>query len=326
MPRVIANEGINVQSDSSKVKTGNDISTYTYIHVGPVKTGTSSIQCNLQANRHLEHDSYLFLGKREHQCNNYQPLPRRKYINAQQLVFGYFLRGWLKQLDKNPDFQNFVNKWRDEMEERNDKGVNTIISAEEFCGLIDINHDDERAKLFVDFLQDSPQILKFQVMYRDYFDWVVSMHNWDEWSTAIGKKKLDSFQGYSLASIIGSKYIHAVSTDNESGLKNKAVSHFGCSPYNMWSYLKSILPLFREDKASIDVLNMFNGDGDIGTKYICSLPHTTYACNKTSQMDFGTSNPSQTNTIHADRIATEAWDQGLFFDSSTVKTRRKDVT
>ena len=37
--------------------------TYLVIHVGPVKTGSSSIQCNLQVNEFLALSNYEYLGK-----------------------------------------------------------------------------------------------------------------------------------------------------------------------------------------------------------------------------------------------------------------------
>jgi len=53
----------NASATTPTAANNNNDSTHLFIHVGPVKTGSTSIQCNLQVNPFLKVDSYYFLGK-----------------------------------------------------------------------------------------------------------------------------------------------------------------------------------------------------------------------------------------------------------------------
>jgi hypothetical protein len=123
---------------SSPNGTTNTNGTYLFIHLGPVKTGTSSIQCNLQANPFLKNSSYVYIGKKERLCaaSKWGPLPK-KYFNVQSFVFQYILRGWLIQDAHQP----YVQSFKKNMKARNDKGIHTIISGEEFCAVMMLNND-----------------------------------------------------------------------------------------------------------------------------------------------------------------------------------------
>ena len=116
----------------------SDIGTRLFIHVGPVKTGSSSVQCNLQVNPFLKDSSYDFMGRMERpnicpQTNHRKT--KQKFWDMQEFVFRYVLRGWLKQ----DQFQGYVRKFKAYLQSNADNAINTIISAEEFCGLLQLD-------------------------------------------------------------------------------------------------------------------------------------------------------------------------------------------
>ncbi len=270
------------------------------------------------------------------------------------------------------------------MELRHRRRIHTIFSAEEFCGLRQLplgkfhesltdrnshrdddlsgngtrSDDDHRVEWMVDFLQSTPQHVRFQVMYRDYFDWVASIFAWSEYSRVLGKTK-ENFkafgadeEGSTMSSIVDWKYLDDVLAvevadvdDNDQWDDGVAAdddqnNSIGCSPYNMWTFLNKLLPYFDEGRASIQILDLFHdrrirdargdtiddeGEDDVGTKYVCNLPNATTACARTRRIAFRKSNPTPIDSIHADRIAMAAWKAGLFADPEFVDSRRKAV-
>lgn len=81
-----------------------------FIHVGPVKTGSSSIQCNLQVNPFLHESSYEYMGRRENVCvpTRHRLTKGGRFTNLRAFVFQYILRGWLKQ----DQFQDYVEEFK----------------------------------------------------------------------------------------------------------------------------------------------------------------------------------------------------------------------
>jgi hypothetical protein len=70
----------------------SDIGTRLFIHVGPVKTGSSSVQCNLQVNPFLKDSSYDFMGRTERpnicpQTNHRKT--KHKFWDMQEFVYRY---------------------------------------------------------------------------------------------------------------------------------------------------------------------------------------------------------------------------------------------
>jgi hypothetical protein len=96
--------------------------TYLIIHVGSVKTGSSSIQCTLHANPFLEQSSYDYIGRFKRVCASKNPgaLKRlNQYTNVQVFVFQYILRGWLIQ----DQFQGYVQNFQQYMQRRKEQGI-----------------------------------------------------------------------------------------------------------------------------------------------------------------------------------------------------------
>jgi len=289
-------EGEGVEATEKNVTNNTSL----IIHVGPVKTGTTSIQCNLHINPFLKESSYEYLGKDSEGCEptHYRQQNYHKLISVRVLIFEHILRGRLKQ-----SANEYVESVKKMLENKNNKGINTIISAEEFCGLRLANKN--ALQDFVDFLNSIKQTIRFKVVYRDFFEWALSSHYYYQ------QIKLPvSFTGKSLFSIGHKKSQHIFFGTKE------------CSPYRMWSVLKSILPTFQ--RAHLDILN-FHEKGDLSKRFICSLPHADAACKGSNRINLEISRSTDYNQIHADRIATAVWRKELFFNSSAVKNRRKEI-
>jgi hypothetical protein len=156
---------VELASNATRLNDDNSNETYLFIHVGPVKTGSSSIQCNLQVNPFLKNSSYIYLGKRERLCaESNLGTPPGKLFNVQRFVFQYILRGWLVQDAHQP----YVQSFKEGMEKHHDKGMHTIMSGEEFCAVMMLN--DELFQMFVDLLDSLDQHVRFQVVYRYFFE------------------------------------------------------------------------------------------------------------------------------------------------------------
>ena len=285
-----------------------------FIHVGPVKTGSSSIQCNLQVNRFLKKSSYEFMGRKESICpeSEYRQLKRNKdYYNLQEFVNQYILRGWLKQ----EQFQDYVTNFKKTFRSKDKEGINTIFSAEEFCLLLKLeppySDEDDRLQQFANLLNDIPQTIIFQVFYRHYFDWALSYYNF------YGLHPIRSDFKRSPGS--------AASITTETNFFGGKLEQHVCSPNAMLSFLKDkLIPLL--DRASVEVFD-FHGDGDdLANRYICGLPDAEVACEETrANLNLKKARVTETDQIHADRIAMAAWEKGMYSNSEAVKNQRQKV-
>lgn len=274
-----------------------------FVHVGPIKTGSSSIQCNLQVNPYLSESSYEYMGRRETDriCPPTKyPLTKRKFWNLQAFVYQYILRGWLDQ----EVHQGYVETFKTEFRNKYDNGINTIFSAEEFCGLLSLDppesNDDHRLRLLANLLNDIPQSITFQVFYRHHFDRALSYYMFME---TYGKQKISTMHQKPMISILDTNLF-----EDE------------CTPYNMWKFLQDkLIPLL--DRAHLEVFN-FHGD-DLAVRYICSLPDAQAACDKSKTLQLARARPTKKDIVHSDRIATAAWEKDMYLNNSSVKNQRK---
>ena len=300
------------ESIAANISIGTNITSFTnlIIHVGPVKTGSSSIQCNLQVNPYLRRSSYKYMGRREIQCSPYPKglQMQNKFMNLQSFYDQYIRRGWLE--NDNPAHQKYVQEFKHGMVERHNDGINTILSAEEFCLLLPINNGSDEEKYFDNRWKEFARLLNhvkeqdisFRVFYRHYFDWAVSEYTFCElW------KKPKSFKDKELLSILDAEHMHTVG---------------GCNPFKTWTFIKSKLALFN--RTTVEVFN-FYGKGDLAQRFICSLPNADEACEGSKKIKLDVARPTDVDKLHADRIATGAWKQERFSNASAVKHRREYV-
>ena len=103
-----------------------------------------------------------------------------------------------------------------------------------------------------------------------------------------------------------------------------------CSPYVIWKFLRDkLLPLL--ERGRLEAFD-FHGDGDGGrgddpaTRYVCHLPDSREACARTREgLRLAPARRTKTGTLHADRIATAAWDRGLYKNAAAAQKQRKQI-
>jgi len=284
-----------------------------FIHVGPGKTGTSSIQCNLQTNPFLKSSNYSYLGRleRNETCpttTNMHPLvrPAGDFINVQALVFQYILRGWFSQ----DLFQDYVINFKSRMMKLFEDGAHSILVAEEFVALTTDNMSDTLWELFAGFL-DIQQDVTFLVTYRDYFDWTVSVFTFG--LTYLFEKKFKTFLRPQTPSILDMdvQQMH-FSTDVMKG-----------SPYKVWSTLRS--KVASNNIGDVSVFNYHDGGEDLPTRFVCSLPNTKTACNGSKNYTLERARVTDLDLLHADQIAMAAWKADLYFNKTAIVNDRVKV-
>ena len=280
-----------------------------FFHVGPIKTGSTSIQCNLLVNPFLNESSYQYLGK-----NSQKICPPTTYPhNRKHYELDRFINNlWRGKLSTPEKTKKYAPQFTDLFQTKFNNGVNTILSGEEACLFLEYT---DFLQNFATLLNGIPQQVTFQVVYRHFFEWSLSVYQYHEISL---KGRASSME----------------KTPMESILDQSAKNNFlqspppKCSPHKLWRFLQEqLLPLL--DRGSMEVFN-FHGDTgeqhDLGTRYICNLPNAQVACQKSKeQLQLGKANPTNTAVLHADRIATAAWNKQLFKDQSGTRTKRGKV-
>ena len=170
--------------------------------------------------------------------------------------------------------------------------------------------NDDRMQLLANLLNSIPQSTTFQVFHRYHFDWALSSYNFGEvW----GKKNHQSLNNDPMRSILDSEDIFIESDRMGSS----------CSPVAMWRFLRDkLIPLL--DKGSVESFN-FHGD-DLVTRYICNLPESQAACEKSrTSLHLETARPTNIDIIHSDRIAKGAWTKGMYTNTSAARNQRKKI-
>jgi len=299
--------------------------TFLYIHIGPPKTGTTSLQCNLSHNKFLPQDSYHYIGQAETRCEGLAKIPKENFFADIHTPLKSAKRFTLYLLGKKNDIPFYPDGFKELLQQNHEKGIDTIISGEY---LEKISRDDIPFKRLTDILLELPQKVQFVVTHRYFFDWKQSFYNWITlvYFGGLGykQKKFMEFQGESMVSII----------DNRGFTLSKIFANDTITPYNTWNNLNMKLQLLNKqyngtiaDKFSISVINFHGSDmsKDLGTTFICMLPHASYSCNKTRKLEFGKSRPTQSNKLHSDRIAAAAWEEKLFYNATAVKKKRNKV-
>lgn len=147
--KVTRDETENPQSDTRPI---------VFLHVGPHKTGTTTIQNSFDSNPVLQKDNYRYLGMRN-------PPPERD-------SFG--VRTSLRQFraKKSP---LFIKKLKTAMS----SGDDLIVSAEDFCVLLDAVDENgvNFFTLLATALQESNRQVHVAVGYRRYYEWLISLYN-----------------------------------------------------------------------------------------------------------------------------------------------------
>lgn len=318
------------QASTAAATKKEEKGTRLFIHVGPEKTGSSSIQCNLQVNPFLKESSYEFMGREEHSaiCPKTSHRKKRgKFMDVIAFVDRYILRGWLKQ----DQFQDYVTTFKTDFRSKADAGINTILSAEQFCGLLSLDppesEADDRLHQFANLLNDIPQSVTFQVVYRHYFDWALSKYSF---SQIYRRERELSMHKKPMLSVLDERDFFVGGPGRSPSLVGSSGS---CSPHGLWVFLREkLIPLL--DRGSLEVFDFHGheqgaadgGGDDLPTRYICHLPDAEAACERSrAHLRLKRARPTNHDILHSDRIARAAWEGGMFANASAVSNRRRQT-
>ena len=247
-PRV-SNNGNHSKSTDATTKP------YFILHIGPPKTATTYIQCNLQklSKGLAEDDSYYFVGKN---CPN----TKAEMQNGEKSIPGHFLMMGLN--DANPH-----NRGYDLLKARMDyhrlKGDNMIYSNEALTNhLIDQNSTWDCFQTML-----SGWNVRVVIGYRHYFDWIRSFYyQTHKQNQKLHQKWPNQGNGKPHPSFISFLDYHIRRRESgdlsiDGGFQNEAYGHhLTLSAYNKYS------PHFDD----IQFLNMYD-DEDLITDFVCRI-------------------------------------------------------
>lgn len=172
---------------SSNDKTATPSRPVAFLHVGPRKTGTTSIQTalfELSKRGVLSQDNYVFLGKPESNITADDQWSFHNYIHE--------CMGLISEAKKDEEFCQGVQQWiHTKLQEHASQGHNLIWSDEDVLRAVQNQPQylRELAHLFQDFE------IKVVVGYRLYYEWILSEY-YQEQKQGIGKHTKHRMQTY----------------------------------------------------------------------------------------------------------------------------------
>jgi len=283
------------------------------LHIGPHKTGSTSIQCTLTHYQNiLKEDSYFYIGKKpaEARCPGV-----KLNENAVDHDLAVAFQRNMKKLSKKKHLSNVIDKFSASLDYHFRKGENVIISIEEFATMSD---SGSWQLLFNDLKRWDVRVV---ITYRHYFEWLLSAYN--SMHKPLPRRK--NTMKWPNDRNQGGFYIPTFAAYFDKVLEGDSVSSDGV-------YFRESRPIVdtfvtparavREAKkyfSNVDVMNM--KDGDVVENFICSIPGADRSCSEIhqSQKLFDVANPSV--PLHFDMLAMAAYDMGLVDKSNEDFTR-----
>ena len=143
------------------------------IHVGLPKTGTSSIQCQLQVNPFLNSSNYVYLGQwQKRGCPRSllkQKKPGVSYHKMRQVVHGELIKM------RNGAQSRALEKSLEELYARN---YHAVLSSEAFHSYLD--KGDDVWNFLASYTKQIPHKVTFVMTYRRYYEWFFSCKCFDD--------------------------------------------------------------------------------------------------------------------------------------------------
>ena len=295
----------------------NDNDGLLVLHIGPSKTGTSSLQCSLQTTPFLAKSSYRYVGRNEVQCSpGRYPVYNAVSNNDFNLLFTIAYKLVFLNSTKARD----GIKKRLSMIRQKNHTTSAILSAEEFSAM------PYRHKSFWGTLHDaiSPYKGKTRVVvtYRHLHEIMVSSYSEDIIGRTTDRhwtdKDIISFPEY-WANIKGKKHGIPMTSDL-------------IASYEKHSFTNITVFNFHGDSDSdSDSGRPKNGD-DLIVRFICDLPNAEEACKAykndsvVNGMDpAARSRPSHKAYAQYDRIAKAAHSKGMLCNYNLTALDRKSA-
>lgn len=285
------------------IKTKSPNSTakpYFILHIGPSKTATTYIQCNLQklSKGLADDDSYYFVGKK---C----PKSDSKMENNESDIPGHYL---ILALNENNTHNRGYEALKSRMDYHRLKGNNIIYSNEAFGNhLIDQNSTwDCLQSMF------SGWNVRVVIGYRHYFDWIRSFYYQNNKQNAkLNKKWPHQDNGQAHPSFLSFLEYH---------LERKETGDLIVDDSNAFGHHLTI-SAYRKFAFHFDDIHFLNlhDNGDIISDFVCRiLPTADETCRKLSTNDKETSNLGKraSQSFDAQRISEAAFDKGYISKNS----------
>jgi hypothetical protein len=287
------------------------------MHIGPRKTGTTTIQCSLPKLL-LEEDGFLFLGKVSDCYILYKELQKKKdFINIDDL--SYF---FIKHFSNNETYcddtclqtlrtEHFSRKLIQVLDNAKQRGLDVVMSDEGYM--------DQLAGIpaFREVLKGWH--VKVVGVYRRYYQWVPSSYNSKH--KPLWKRKdraaLHQWPGVEKGETIPTLSNVLAGTLAEDDRK----APWGEFVLEKIHTMASIYP-------DVTVINMHDPNGLLH-KFVCDVMQANHSCKALQGNGFLSKSRNPSRPLHHDRIAVAAYKAGLFnrsFDRTNVRKaiRKRD--
>ena len=316
----IGSTNLMVSPISEKMDAGRDDEPFLVFHIGPHKTATSTTQCDLSYHRDLlyEKASVAYLGRRYYMlCENKEAATNMPAINTRDLL------ECLEEhsLNKPCNQQKIWVKFENILERLSGENITVIISDEAFSRM---KATPENMRLLRSTLNKFyPGQVRISLVYRRYFEFILSVHNEIYKPLGRGESKAwpsEDQGGYILHPFV--TFYEMFEKQHFFGLaERKAEKYF---PYVQQAALQHVHPVeylqrfWSDSLNTVQIFNMPLVRNDVSTSYVESIltrgKANVFQQGKMEVKLLNKTKPSRSNpslNLDLDRLAVTAKEIGL---------------
>mmetsp|Transcript_21506 Transcript_21506/g.26387 ORF Transcript_21506/g.26387 Transcript_21506/m.26387 type:complete len:509 (-) Transcript_21506:314-1840(-) len=288
------------------------------IHVGPPKTGTSTIECQLQVNQFLNASKYKYLGQWETTC------PRSLLNKKKTEDFYHPMRKVVSFELINGNMGGLTQRLKQSLDTLYAQDYNAIVSSEAFQYYL--TKGEGAWKFLASFTEQIPHKVTFVMTYRIYYEWLFSYHYYVEYHQVNSRQQ--SWEPSTTDSIFD--FVKKIGLDVEverhdsTGPKNETLTKLKgesatvvpaqSSPIQ---YFRSFTKYFGRDNVVVFSMHGGNKGDDMVSRFICDVfPDSKEACKGTTEDAINNPLPisniaTSYDRIFGDRIGVAAYEKGL---------------
>eukprot|EP00547_Thalassionema_nitzschioides_P008598 CAMPEP_0194226538 /NCGR_PEP_ID=MMETSP0156-20130528/42062_1 /TAXON_ID=33649 /ORGANISM="Thalassionema nitzschioides, Strain L26-B" /LENGTH=520 /DNA_ID=CAMNT_0038958919 /DNA_START=82 /DNA_END=1644 /DNA_ORIENTATION=+ len=305
------------------------------LHIGPHKTATSTIQCEMTYYQSLMESvgNFTYLGRQYGECKNKSTLLKYNNINvnSRDLVRCLDNHNALSPCNSTKDWRNFEKA----LSKMSHVRQNVLLSDEAFSRM-KLNNSSSLELLFHTIHKHKFRF-KVILVYRHYFSWLLSQYN-EHYKPLLSRSKYQIWP-----SIEGGKYIkpfieYYASHHNKNSTSSRtdgrnyqsAANALGLHPvaYLIKQWTNNQIP-FAPKESDILAIDMHNNDNNYGIvlNFVLTALSEEIAeeLNRHKQDNANDTVPSRSNpslNLDFDRMAVKARELGLFPDHDLFTRRR----
>lgn len=340
VPTSLTRDSPSIMDKRSTKAVSTDNRPVFVIHVGPHKTATSSIQCEMSYYQSLleSFGNFAYLGRRYGECRSKSRIP--KYDNMTIKT-----RDLVRCLDRHTDYSpcNMTREWRNfeqTLDELSRARQNVLLSDEAFSRMKLKTNKNYSSNLEILFqsIQNHGFQLKIVLVYRHYFSWLLSQYNehykplasrsqYQIWPTNKGGKYIKSFTEY-YASLNKNS---TASSANGSRNYQKAANDLDLHPvaYLKKQWTNDRIP-FSPKESDVHIIDMHNSDNPIVFNFVRRAV-SEHVAKELERFKLGDQEevPQRNNpsvNLDFDRLAVQARELGLVPIHDDQFTRRGVAT